>query len=67
MKTFIKTFEIDEAIGWELCKASLTDRLLDRAADDPDCPKEIIDSTWIGMVEVKDKEFVVTLTEGEEE
>ena len=67
MKTFSKTFDINEAIGWELYKASLADKLLDRSADDPNCPKEISSSAWIGTVEVKGKDFVVTLTEGEKE
>lgn len=65
MNTFTKTFDIEEAIGWQLYKSSLADQLLDRAADAPDCPKEIGDSAWIGTVEVKGKQFVVTLTEGE--
>ena len=67
MKTFTATFDIETAIGWELYKSSLANQLLDRAADAPDCPQEIRDSAWTGEVEVKDKQFVVTLTEGEKE
>ena len=66
MKTFTKTFEIEKAIGWDLYKTNLAEELLDRAADDADCPKEITGSAYTGEVQVKDKLFVVTLTEGEE-
>lgn len=67
MKTFTKTFEIDEAIGWELYKTNLTLELLDRAANDAGCPQEITESAWTGGVTVKDKQFIVTVTEGEKE
>ena len=67
MKTFTKTFEIDVAIRWELYKSSLADKLLDRTAEDAGCPQEITESAWTGEVQVKDKQFVVTLTEGEKE
>ena len=67
MKTFTATFEIDQAIGWELYKSSLTDKLLHRAAEAPDCPKELTESAWTGEIQVKEKLFVVTLTEGEQE
>lgn len=66
-KTFTKTFEIDVAIRWQLYKKSLTDELLDRAADAADCPQKIVQSAWTGEVQVKDNQFVVTLTEGEKE
>ena len=66
MKTFTATFDIDTAIGWELYKRSLADKLIEQAAGHFDCPGEIIDSAYTGEVEVKDKQFVVTLTEGEE-
>jgi hypothetical protein len=66
MKTFTKTFDIEAGLGWELYKTTLAEELLDRAADDADCPKEITASAWTGNVEVQGKVFVVTLTEGEE-
>ena len=65
MKTFSKSFEIGQAIGWELYKTNLAEELLDRAAVDSSCPQEITDSAWTGEVQVKDKQFVVTITEGE--
>jgi hypothetical protein len=67
VKTFTTTIEIERAIGWELYKSSLADKLLDRAAEAPDCPKEITESAWTGEVEVKGSQFVVTLIEGEQE
>jgi hypothetical protein len=67
MKTFAMTFEIGQAIGWQLYKKSLADELLDRTATDSGCPQVITESAWTGVVEVKDKTFVVTLTEGEQE
>jgi len=67
MKTFTKTFEIDVALGWELYKTNLTLELFDRTAHAPDCPPEITDSAWTGDVQVKDKQFIVTVTEGEKE
>lgn len=67
MKTFTMTFEIEQAIRSELYKKSLAAELLDRAADAPDCPQEIVESAWTGEVQVKDGKFVVTLTEGEKE
>ena len=66
MKSFTKTFAIEEAIRWEVYKTNLVEALLDRAADAPGCPQEITGSAWTGEVQVKDKLFVVTLTEGEE-
>lgn len=67
MKTFTKTFEIDMAIRWELYKTNLALELLDRAANDAGCPKEITESAWTGEVQAEGKLFVVTLTEGEKE
>ncbi len=63
--TFNKTFEIKEAIGWELYKSNLAEELLDRAAGDPGCPKEITGSAYSGEVTVEGGRLVVTLTEGE--
>ena len=65
MKTFTVTFEIDQAIQWQLYKSSLADKLIDRAAESFDCPEEIIGSAYTSEIQVKDKLFVVTLTEGE--
>jgi hypothetical protein len=65
MHTFTKTFEIAVAIGWELHKSNLAEALFDRTEADSDCPKEIIGSVYTGEVQVKDKVFVVYLTEGE--
>lgn len=64
-KNFTVTFEIDQAIRWELYKTSLADKLIDRAAEDFDCPEGISGSAYTGEIEVKDRLFVVTLTEGE--
>ncbi len=66
MITFAKTFDIDEALGWELYKTALAEELFDRTAADSGCPQEITASAYTGEVQVKDKLFVVTLTEGEE-
>ncbi len=66
MKTFSKTFEIDEVLGWKLYKTNLAEALLDRTTDAPGCPEEISGSVFTVEIEVKDKAFVVTLTEGEE-
>jgi hypothetical protein len=52
MNSFTVTFEIDQAIHWDLYKSSLADELLDRTADAPNCPHEISDSAWTGQVEV---------------
>ena len=38
---------------------------MDRTTDAPDCPEEISGSVFTVEIEVKDKAFVVTLTEGE--
>jgi len=66
MKTFTKTFEIEKALDWELFKTNLAEALFDRTADAADCPEEITASAFTGEVQVRDKLFVVTLTEGEE-
>lgn len=66
MKRFTKTFEIEEAIRWELYKSNLAEALFDRTAADSGCPQEITGSAYTGEAQVKDKLFVVTLTEGEE-
>ena len=67
MKTFTKTFEIEKAIAWELYKTNLAEALFDRTAADSGCPEEITASAYTGEVQVKNKRFVVTLTEGEHE
>ena len=66
-QVFTTTFEIDNAIRWQLYKASLADKLIDLAADDPFCPDAVKESAYTGKVEVKGNEFVVTLTQGETE
>lgn len=66
MKRFNKTFDIEEALRWELYKTTLAEELFDRTAADCGCAKEITDSAYTGEVQVKDKKFVVKLTEGEE-
>ena len=63
--TFSKSFDIEEAIGWELYKSNLAEELLERAAHDPGCPVEITGSAYIGEVTVDGGRFVITLTEGE--
>jgi hypothetical protein len=65
MKTFVKTFAIDEALRWEIYKTILAEELFDRTAADSGCPQEITGSAYTGEVQVRDGLFVVTLTEGE--
>jgi hypothetical protein len=65
--TFSKTFEIEQAIQWELYKTTLAEELFDRAAADPRCLSEIKNSAYTGEVVVEGKVFSVTLTVGEEE
>ena len=66
MKTFQKTFDIEQALGWELYKTNLAEELFDRTAADPACPQESTGSAYTGEVRVHCDLLVVTLTEGEE-
>ena len=52
-QSFTTTFEIEQAIGWELYKTTLTEELLDRAAADPACPSQIKDSANTGEIAVE--------------
>ncbi len=65
LATFSKSFETNDAIGWELYKSNLAEELLDRAAADPRCPKKITGSAYTGEITVDGVRLVVTLTEGE--
>ena len=67
MKTFIKTFEIDEALGWNLYKDEPGRGSLWTVQRMPLIAlEEISGSVFTVEIQVKDKAFVVTLTEGEE-
>ena len=65
-KTFTTTFEIDQAIRWELYKSNLAEELIDRSAANAVCPQEIKQSAYTGEVSVDGKVFSVTLIEGEQ-
>jgi hypothetical protein len=51
MQTSRKTFEIEEALGWELYKMNLAEALFDRTATDAGCPQEITASVYTGEVQ----------------
>lgn len=69
MLTFTAIFPVDTTLGWELYKTNLREELFNRAAAQPGCPEEIVNSAYTGTVRVSTTQlevsFMVTLTQGE--